>query len=275
MRKLEGYPIYVNHAGRYEAARRQQLYEFARKGDKQMVDWLTWTGRRLYEIIEDKRPGPQAQVFEGEVMKLLRWILATKVGKLLFDALDPEIRYWIIPLWDESKCKCGGAYTFPGHPKEGGGIRIYFNPLGAEARKERRWITSDDVLFHELVHAYRMGHAGYHTVNAAKPVRDNTDAEEFLALQLQNVYLGHRGSTRFYRSYSSLQPVSKDSAYQYLSTEAEALMALRYWVEKDELVTDVSRWLQPPQSFNPFRDQAVLERIWLRGTTGISKLPDL
>jgi hypothetical protein len=273
MRKFEGYPIYVNHPGRWETERKRQLYQFGEKGDERMVDWLTWTGRRLYEIIPDSPPTPESQVWEGEVVKLLRWIVATKVGKALFDALDPQQRYWIIPLFDEAECECGGAYTFPGHPKEGGGIRVYFNPLGASARKEKRWLTADDVLFHELVHAYRMGSAGYDVVNAAKPVHDNRDAEEFLALQLENMYLAQRGNTRLYRSYNSLQPVSKDSAYQYLASNADALMALRHWVEHDELVTKVSRWTNPPQSYNPFRDVRVLERILLRGIPDVARLP--
>ena len=75
MKKLEGYPIYVNHPGRWEAERQRQLYEFAMKDDDHMVDWLTWTGRRLYEIMDDKNPSHESQVFEGEVIKLLRAIV--------------------------------------------------------------------------------------------------------------------------------------------------------------------------------------------------------
>ena len=112
-------------------------------------------------------------------------------------------------------------------------------------------------------------------VNAAKPVNDNTDAEEFLALQLQNMYLAQRGSTRLHRSHNSLQPVSKDSACQYLSGNADALMALRHWVEKDGLVTKVSRWMHPPQAYNSFRDMPVLERMLLSGMSGVSRLPSL
>jgi len=274
MIKFDSYPIYVNHPGRWEIVRQQQLDYFTARGDYKMISWLDYTGKRLYEITEDKVPGPEAVLFERAVIKLLRTIGATKIGKLLFDSLDPLQKYWIVPLdyLDDAECKCW-AYTFPGTPKERGGIRIYFNPTDSNSA-EKKWISLDDVLFHELVHAYRMGRVGYHVVNAAKSMNADGNAEEFLALHMQNVYLANRGSSRFYRTYKSQQWVSKNSAYQSLAGDAEALMAFRHFVDKEPLCTTVSRWMQPPDSFNPWRDHAVLERMYISASNlRIPRLP--
>jgi hypothetical protein len=261
MLKFDNYPIYVNHPGRWEIVRQQQRDYFVARGDYKMMTWLDYTGKRLYEITADKAPGPESVQFERAVVQLLRIIGSTKIGKLLFESLDPQQKYWILPLdyLDKNSCACS-AYTFPGQPKERGGIRVYFNPTDFNG-SDKKWFSGDDILFHELVHAYRMGRVGYDVVNAAKPMNADGDAEEFFALHMQNVYLANRGGGRFYRNYNSLQSVSKGSAYQAFAGDAEALMAFRHFVEKEPLATKVSRWMQPADSFNPWRDHAVLERM--------------
>jgi hypothetical protein len=273
MRKFEQYPIYINHPGRWEAVRRRQRDEFVDKRDWQMMTWLDNTGKRLYEITEDKTPDRAAREYEDQVYKLLMLIGSTRVGRLLFDSLNQSVKHWIVPLDDLDKPECDcQAQTFPGAPKEGGGVRIYFNPKDFNSIVQR-WQSADDILFHELVHAYRQGRIGYAN-NNFKPMNEYKTAEEFLALHMQNVYLGNRGSHRFYRSYRSLQSVSKGTAYQYFVNDAEVLMAFRWFVEHEPLAATVAGWKHPAESFNPWRDQAILERMYLGSSSlGISRLP--
>jgi hypothetical protein len=273
MKRFESYPIYINHPGRWEEVRRRQRDEFVNKGDYQMMSWLDNTGKRLYEITEDKAPGTESREYENQVYKVLMLIASTKVGKLLFDSLNRDLKYWIVPLdyLDKSQCSCG-AFTFPGGPKEGGGERVYFSPADWKS-SARMWLSADDILFHELAHAYRDGRMGY-SRNNFKPMNEYKTAEEFFALHMQNVYLANRGSSRFYRSYRSLQSVSKGTAYQYFASDAEVLMAFRHFVDNDPLAAEVARWMHPPDSFNPWRDQPVLERMYLSGLSlGINRLP--
>jgi len=273
MRKFEPYPIYINHPGRWEEVRRRQRDEFVDKGDFQMMTWLDYTGKRLYEIMEDKAPAWESREYENQVYKLLMLIASTKVGKLLFGSLNRNVRHWIVPLdyLDKSQCECA-AYSFPGAPREGGGVRVYFNPTDFNP-SARKWFGADDILFHELVHAYRDGRVGY-SGNNFKPMNEYKTAEEFFALHMQNVYLANRGSLRFYRSYRSLQSVSKSTVYQYFAGDAEVLTAFRHFVDNDPLAAAVARWAHPPDSFNPWRDQPVLERIYLGSASlGISRLP--
>jgi hypothetical protein len=271
MKHFKPYPIYVNHPGRWEAVRLRQRDAFVDKGDYKMMSWLDFTGKRLYEILEDKTPGPLERDYEDQVCKLLTKIASTRIGKLVFDSLNPKVKHWIVPLdyLDRTDCDCG-AYEFPGAADQGGGVRVYFNPADW---RPARWFSADDILFHELVHAYRDGRVGYDNLRWT-PMREYKTAEEFLALHMQNVYLDNRGSPRFYRSYNSRQAVSKGVAYSSLIGDAEALMAFRYFVDVEPLAKAVAGWKVPADTFNPWRDYPVLERMYLDGSeTRATRLP--
>jgi hypothetical protein len=236
-----------------------------------MVNWLRGTGKQLYEVTEDKTPSAAAKAFEDQVYELLqKKISVTTMGKMLLNALKRDVKYWIVPLDAQNKrlCKCS-AMTFPGAPKEGGGVRVYFNPTDWTGT----WQTPDDVLFHELVHAYRMGRVGYSHLNKSG-MTDYDDGEEFLALQLQNMYLADRGSKRFYLAYK--RPWlngSKDEAYEYYARSAEVPIAFRSFSRGEPLATAVSHWKAPPNGFNPWRDQPIIEQNYLKQTPGITSLP--
>jgi hypothetical protein len=88
---------------------------------------------------------------------------------------------------------------------------------------------------------------------------------------MQNVYLWYRGSHRYYRSYDRRIPMSKDTAYQHIAGNAELLMAFRY-LSNDPLAVGVARWMQPANSFNPWRDLPILERLYLN-ESDIKQLP--
>jgi hypothetical protein len=275
MKKFESYPIYINHPGRWEEVRQRQRDYFAQKKDLHMFRWLGDPAKRLYEVTQDTSPGRESQDYEDQVYSLLRLIASTQVGRLLFGSLNRNVNHWIIPLdyLDSQACSCR-AFTFPGAPKEGGGVRVYFSPADFKpGAPGRDWMTAADVLFHELVHAYQMGRIGYNP--SPKSMNDYTSVDEFFALHMQNVYLADRGSYRFYRDYRSLLHVSKDTAYQYFANDAEVLMAFRYFVDTDCLANKVSQWKHPANSFNPWRDQPVLERIYLNDSDlqGVQRLP--
>jgi hypothetical protein len=274
MRQFQRYPIYVNHPGRWEEIRQRQLEEFKAKRDRRMVNWLRYTGKRLFEITQYTPQSLESQTYENAVLQQLSLIATTTIGRLLLSCLDQHNRYYIVPLdlLDKSECACA-AYTFPGKPNEGGGIRIYYNPSDFNS-SERKWKSADDILFHELVHAYRNGRFGYDVVNQARTMNENKDAEEFFALHMQNVYLGCRGAQRYYRTYNRLESVSKDTCYSYFAGDAEVLMAFRYFVEQDPLAGTVAKWMTPATSFNPFRDQNVLERMYISSASlQITRLP--
>jgi hypothetical protein len=277
MKKFESYPIFINHPGRWEEVRRRQREYFAQKKDLHMFRWLGDPAKRLYEVTEDTAPSRESQDYENQVYALLKLIASTQAGRLLFGSLNQSVNHWIVPLdvLDKQACKGCWAFTFPGAPKEGGGVRVYFSPTDFRPNADKKnWMTAADVLFHELVHAYQMGRIGYNP--SPKSMNDYTSVDEFFALHMQNVYLADRGSGRFYRDYRTLLHVSKDTAYHYFANDAEVLMAFRYFVDTDCLAKKVSQVKVPANSFNPWRDQPVLERIYLSDGDfqGVQRLPE-
>jgi len=288
MKRFEKYPIYINHPGRWYKERDREYDYFSDKyaekpnpNDLHMMKWLgpAGDGWRLFEIMDDQHTTPESWHYEYDVYQLLRLISSTRIGKLLLDSLNQNQQYWIVPK-DNFGVDCGcQAVTFPATPKAHGGIRVYFTP--SEHRPvEERFESADDILFHELVHAYRIGQVGFCGQNQKKFVHDtnNMNAEEFLAVHMQNVYLSNRGSKRFYRDVISQKSVSKGTAYEYFSEDVEILMAFRWFVDHDPcLAPTVAQWAQPADSFNPWRDQPHLERLFLANAefmTGVKRLPD-
>jgi hypothetical protein len=262
MKRFESYPIYINHPGHWAQVRADNRYDAADRGDFKNMTWWDTTGKRLYEIKEETSPDREVREYENQVLQLLRLIGSTRVGRLLFDSLDRTNQYWIVPMDDEDKAEWQvGAQEFPGAPNEGGGERVYFNPKDFHMVGQS-WNSGADILMHEMVHAYRCGRVGYASLNQ-KFIKGFTSAEEFFALQMQNMFLANRHSVRFYLTYSPTRAGSKDEAYQYFASDPEVLTAFRHFVYRDPLAAEVSDWTQPPDSFNPFRDQRMLEQRYI------------
>jgi hypothetical protein len=264
VRQFDHYPIFINYPAYWEKVREEQLANFEAQNDATMVRFLgpTGNGARLYEIMEDKNPSREAREYESQVYELLRLIRSTKPGQFLLDSLNRANNYWIVPLENFGvDCNCM-AVTFPFAKKAGGGIRMYLSPDQLRPVQERWW-SGDDVLFHELVHAYRIGKVGWGG-QYKQPMQAYKDAEEFFALQMQNVYLSYRGATRFYLDFYSQRSVSKGTAYQNISSDVEVLMAFKYYLVNDPvLAPTAASWMHPADSYNPFRDYATLEKMLL------------
>jgi hypothetical protein len=134
---------------------------------------------------------------------------------------------------------------------------------------------SPAILFHEMIHAYRDGRLGFFgmiRVGGFEGYSDPNGAEEFFALQMQNVYLWQRGGHYFYASYDNRARVSKDGAYQILAGDPMVLSAFRYFLSNDPLAATVASWKHPANSYNPWRDLPVLERIYLGRRPGLNRL---
>ena len=269
MKKFKTYPIFINHPGSWEEVRLRQREAFVEKGDYQMMAWLDDTAKELYATMEDPNPTSVTRRYEEQVYNAMGLINGNQLGSLLLDSLDESIKYWIVPLdyIEKQLCKGCAAYTFPGTPKQGGGERIYFNPSDFHQALPMRY-SSDDVLFHELVHAYRDGEIGYSKTNSKQlnkaMLPDYDTMEEFFALQMQNIYLACRHGTSFYHSYLRPQSISKDGAYEVFENDPRLLSVFRYFYDNEPLAEQVTRLAMPDDAFNPWRDLDDLEQAYLK-----------
>jgi hypothetical protein len=218
---------------------------------------------RQYSVFIDYSSGPE----EARIFHMLSMICATTVGKLLLDSLESQS--WIVPGKKElARCLCAGL-TLPMTPGKNGhdkNSNIFFEvtdqpmlttPFGLPYQ----YYSDDDRLFHELVHAYRMGRIGYSNMEFSTTMTHYLNVEEFLAVHMQNVYLSYRDNPRFYLDNNSMKAVSKGDAYASFVRDKEALRVFRYFVQKDPFAAKVAALKNPVSSFNPWRDVAILERI--------------
>lgn len=261
MKQFKPFPIFANDPGPELEKNRQRLKrDFAAKRDRQMMRWLDDKLPLINEVTPSARPTDAQRNYEKAVIGQIAAVYSNPIGKIVIEQLDligEEV--WIIPMETESTkdCECG-AMTFPGDPKARGGYRIYYDPKwDLEGNK---WIGSDDILLHELVHAFRMARVGYFN-QKEKPLRDFENGEEFIATQVQNVYLGFGGSSFFYKTYSPLTRASKAEVYNYYTENEDILAAFRYFLDNDRLARIIARW--PSPQFNPFRDFGQLNNTYL------------
>ena len=243
MKKFDSYPIYIN---------------FTKK-----VEGLPELLSMNFETVPDL-PSSESRQYEDEIARLLTLICSTRIGKFVLDSLNPGKKYWVVP-FELMPVQDASAVTWLASRDEGGGVRVYFTPAnyrGQVASGDLRF-SDDDILFHEFVHAYRFGQEGWvKRVDKSMNPDEYRDAEEFVALQLQNVYLSERRSNRFYLNYKSQHRASKSWAYQNIANDPEVLRALRFWVQRDPLVAAVASWSIAAAPFNAFRDEPYLERIY-------------
>lgn len=262
------YPIYINFANPQSEERME--YGFARRNNGHMIDWLQRTGRRLYETIPSG-PTLEAATWEGFVARQFEVIVRSRIGNILFGSLNPGVKVWIVPFHrDERKlCGCGGAGTLGlFSAKQGGGVRLFFNRDDPEARG---YYGPDDVLFHEMVHAYRKGWGRWKDT----PFDGYVTAEEFLATHMTNVYLDGFRKRRYYFSHIDPQKRSKGDIYSQFIEDGMPLLAIKYFLDQEPLARTVASWMLPSPDFNPWRDYPQLVELFNRenGTPGGRMVP--
>lgn len=273
MRQYRNFPIYLN-LNFFEPEERQQAYSkrlkdfhFSKDREKNMAKlkqeygvnaWdvkvyeiqraVRSTDKFLHEISND--PG-NTGAYEDEIAKLLDGILKTRIGSLLIRSMKKSVKVWIVyPGMDLDAI----AATTPGilPAASGGGVRLYFWPFNW-TRSDR--LNPDDVLFHELVHAYRAGWKDTKGMNH-RPMTQYKTAEEFLAIHLQNVFLHETGMTKFYLSHIYNSVVSVDEVYQNIANGLDTMQVLAYFIYNEPLAREVAKWPDPP--CNVWRDYALI-----------------
>jgi hypothetical protein len=226
-----------------------------RRGADNVYDYMPERMAAETDVLDRQRdeimPDPNStNAWEGEVVKHLTRIYATGVGNLLFHCLKKTVKVWIV--LDQSP-EGAAASTTPGEVKAevGGGVRLYFDPFGFPEDSDR--YTAADILFHEMVHAYRSGWMGVNWSNWRK-MEQYKDAEEFLAIHLQNVFMHQIGKTKFYISHLDNRIASVRDVYQNIAKRKETMEVLGYYLYREPFVREVAKWKDPP--CNVWRDYA-------------------
>jgi hypothetical protein len=248
MKQFKNHPIYINY----------NLFTYDEREKSEEI-WDRVERDRALDEISREKDTPITRAFENGVLKQLEIIGQTTIGKLLFKLMKPTEKVWILP-GNNMRGRAVAATTPIHYKKEyGGGVRVYYDP--DETNNPDHYYAADDLLFHELVHAYRAGRWS-RTTWRPRPLREYLTEEEFLAVYLSNVYRAFRGELMFYRSHVNDGKMNtQEQIYDYLATDPEAFYALKYFTENDKFAMQVAKWAYP--HFNPWRDFAELrKRFW-------------
>lgn len=229
-------------------------FDYRRHIAKHQVEQSIPDERQREEIRQDAKLSDIAKKYEETIVKQLDMISQTQIGQCLLNALNPHKRVWILPFFEENKTTpitfSGQTYHDEFFTKTGGGIRVHFYPWTKGMPKTSRYDTDDDILFHELVHAYRHGYQAY-SQQFNEIVDDSTDGEEFIALCVQNMYRSSLNRL-LYKYYGGVVYVKADELTTYLFSNTAFITALGKAQRESPLFNIIKDW--KTLKFNPWRD---------------------
>ena len=272
MKRFRNYPIYINYNvftdQEREAALRERLKKFRASKEgaayaAELDDWRKKNNREPYDYMPDiiaeqiksgrekrldeiksQKQTKESKAYEDKVNGVLEQILKTVPGKKLLDSMTPTQKVWIVMYGDEGYA----AATLPGilPADQGGGIRVLFDPDGFDSTME--YYTPDDVLFHELIHAYRVGKGK----DNRKAMKEYKTADEFLAIHIQNVYMAYMGRTKYYYSHTNPRLAEKDEIYKVIRTDQETRDVFKDFLQNEPYAQEIAKLKEP--DFNCWRD---------------------
>lgn len=175
------------------------------------------------------------------------------VGQLLFNALPKDKSIIIFP-YSESDCN---AYARETVIFEGGNARVSFSPNmwqtgGKCANKYANGKNEDEVLLHELLHAYRMVRGTSSQVSLNKTDKNYDDIEELFAILVTNVYMSENGKTKFRRDHHGFAalPNKWATSEKFINDQDFSYWVEKFWFTEVPFVPMLATLSAP---FNPFR----------------------
>lgn len=213
-------------------------------------EWLIRRSNKL-DYVNDSRP--LAKLYEEDVRALLQaHILPTEIGTALFKLLPKDMTIWIVrfdELAQESFGVCN-AITSQMTSRLSDGVRILFSPetWAYTACGKLPGYRADETLLHEMVHAVRLARFGFEGTNH-EPLRMNKDHEEFLAVQMTNVYRSEKKAKTFNHAYMT-SALGTQAEVERTLASMDFVTALESFSD-DPFVAAVAGINTP---FNPFRD---------------------
>ena len=264
MIKFEPYPITINGSKKDDAIRAEVAARFA-KGEiteSQKIEELVRLQPNKWDYIADSSPA--AIHYEGRVRALLSYIRANTLGRCLLDILRTggTLPIWIIP-YDSDQVEFSGdgnanvtwaPYAYVG--TRAVRVAYSFGMFTYAAWGKEPGSRADEVLFHEMVHAYRFANPKVKSRNY-NSLPGYGDHEEFLAHQLSNVYRSMQGAKKFNLDYKKKKVTTAAECEAALRSSNQLMDALKVFLESDPLTKAVAKM---ETLYNPFADFARLKR---------------
>lgn len=252
MRRFDPYPITIN-GSRIDELVKRAVEEGIAAGmidANRRIDLLRASNR--FDYTADA--SPPARAYESRVFALLSSIARTEAGQCLYETIKEGLPIWIAP-YDTSQAKVfGSCNAITGHAV----LDHSRTPMVRVAYSYETWaysqcgfypgLRADEVLFHEMVHAYRFASPAVPVTNS-DPLPDNKDFEEFFANQVTNVYRSTKNARTFNRDYLSKRLGTAAECEEALWSKPVLVEALQWFLEGDPLALAMAKI---NTSYNPF-----------------------
>jgi hypothetical protein len=207
--------------------------------------------------------GAAAATYTGKVKEHLTWIYKTRVGKILFDSIHFHGRDVEIRPYPGADCNSGGGWETPaGNPMRG--FVAYspdtFSLHGAcpvNKTAANRGLMWDEILFHELVHAFRGVSKKWHKVSLGAGLLRYDDTEEFYAVMITNIYISDRsnkiktGLRANHHGFNAIQP-DLAAPFGFFASSAQVLPLVEQFVADNHGISVMLAHVDAP--FNPIAD---------------------
>jgi hypothetical protein len=207
-----------------------------------------------------------ALTYEASVRAVLDKICqkAGGVGQMILNALPKGKEIVIVPYEDDGKWGVCNATASDATILEAGKARVRYSAStwkvgGSCSTSIGAGIGAgdDEVLLHELLHAYRKVKGSYNKISFSKPDKLYDSNEELFAILISNVYMSDNGKTKFRKDHAGFEELPskwatsdgflKDSDFfNYIET---------FWITDNPLTASLAN---STAAFNPFRSYKAL-----------------
>lgn len=223
-----------------------------------------------FKIVPVDLEGARARAYEIGVRTHMSLIEQTACGKILFNS----IRFWKIPIvispYDGSEGPCNSTVTID-HYDEVSGIlypRVLYSPatMGREGPCWKFLVKTNqtnaslphEVLFHELVHAFRSvtksSHKQYTYKESKGGLHRYDNDEEFIAVLVTNIYISdpsNRNKTGLRADHQTGYALQNDMAgsFEFFRSSAATFWLIQKFCKENPGLT--AALAKVPAKFNP------------------------
>lgn len=156
--------------------------------------------------------------YEREVKEHLTWIHRTISGRILLDSIKYHDRKVIIRPYAGAGCNAAGGMVINDFLREG---FVAYSPatFGKVGPCQKHFVEGgrgmlgDEILFHELFHAFRGISGKFNSRKLGSHLFQYTNSEEFFAVLLTNIYISdgsNRNKSGLRSSHQNHKPLGED-----------------------------------------------------------------
>jgi hypothetical protein len=194
--------------------------------------------------------------YVANIESVLRTILGYGFGKILFNCLPKAKTILIRPFIPSLLNKCNARSREPEGfftPK----FPIEFTPnmwiVGSKCYDSGPGGTPDEILLHEMLHAYRRVKGTFFLQNFTKKDKSFDTSEEIFAIILTNIYLSEKGKISLRKDHADFSELpAKWSTSEGMMNDPDFNEWVgKFWSSDNELASQIAR---SNAVFNPFKN---------------------